>query len=42
MPAWNKKLNDSQIWQVVTLLSHLDKLPPAVDEELQKSPGALR
>jgi thiosulfate dehydrogenase len=42
MPAWNKKLNDSQIWQLVTLLSHLDKLPPAVDEELQKSPGVLR
>lgn len=40
MPAWGKKLNDTQIWQVVTLLSRVDKLPPAVDDELAKSPVA--
>jgi mono/diheme cytochrome c family protein len=36
MPAWGKKLDDTQIWQVVTLLSHLDKLPDSVNQELQK------
>ena len=36
MPSWNKKLSDAQIWQVVTLLSHLDKLPDSVNQELQK------
>jgi thiosulfate dehydrogenase len=29
MPAWNHTLNDQQIWQVVTFLSHIEKLPPA-------------
>ncbi len=36
MPAWNKKLSDTQIWQVVTFLSHLDKLPDSVNQEMQK------
>jgi thiosulfate dehydrogenase len=30
MPAWGKTLNDHQIWQVITFLSHMDKLPPQV------------
>lgn len=29
MPAWNHTLNDMQTWQVVTFLSHMEKLPPA-------------
>ena len=29
MPAWNKTLTDLQIWQIVTFLSHIQKLPPA-------------
>ena len=29
MPAWNATLNDGQIWQVVTFLSNVEKLPPA-------------
>jgi mono/diheme cytochrome c family protein len=28
MPAWGKALNERQIWQVTTFLSHIDKLPP--------------
>ncbi len=36
MPTWNKKLSDAQIWQIVTLLSHLDKLPDSANQELQK------
>ena len=33
MPAWGKILNDDQLWQVTTFLSHMDKLPPAIDQE---------
>src|SRR5208282_2936252 len=40
MPAWSKKFNEIQTWQLVTLLSHLDKLPPAVDHELRGEPPA--
>jgi len=40
MPAWGKKFNDAQIWQLVTLLSHVDKLPPAVNDELAKPQAA--
>jgi mono/diheme cytochrome c family protein len=27
MPAWNKTLSDNQIWQVVTFMSNIEKLP---------------
>ncbi len=33
MPAWGKLYSDDQLWQVTTFLSHMDKLPPAVDQE---------
>ena len=36
MPAWGKIMANSEIWQVVTFLSHLDNLPPAVGEELHR------
>jgi mono/diheme cytochrome c family protein len=39
MPAWGKIINDDQLWQVTTFLSHMDKLPLAIDEEW-KSPSA--
>ena len=32
MPAWNKVLSEKEAWQVTTLLSHLDKLPPQVSD----------
>jgi mono/diheme cytochrome c family protein len=32
MPAWDKTLSEQDIWKVTALLSHLDKLPPAVQE----------
>ncbi len=35
MPAWNQTLNENEIWQVVTFLAHIDKLPPAAEKELQ-------
>jgi mono/diheme cytochrome c family protein len=33
MPAWKRILNDQQIWQVTTFLSHMDKLPHQVATE---------
>jgi mono/diheme cytochrome c family protein len=36
MPAWGHVMTDTEIWQVVTLLSRLEKLPPEVIEELNK------
>ena len=35
-PAWGKIMADSEIWQVVALLDHLDNLPPAVSQELHR------
>ena len=32
MPAWDKTLSDPDIWKITMLLSHLDKLPPAVQD----------
>jgi hypothetical protein len=34
MPAWNMTLSENQTWQIVTFLSHLQKLPPAAQKEL--------
>ncbi len=28
MPAWNQTLSDAQVWQLVTFLSNIQKLPP--------------
>ena len=36
MPAWGNIMTDSEIWQVVTLLSRFEKLPPEVTNELEK------
>lgn len=30
MPAWKTNLTDSQVWQVTTFLSNMNKLPPQV------------
>jgi mono/diheme cytochrome c family protein len=30
MPAWGKTLSEQDMWKITMLLSHLDKLPPAV------------
>jgi len=35
MPAWNKILTEPQIWQLVTFLSHIEKLPPAALKEFE-------
>ncbi len=33
MPAWERSMTDRQIWQVVLFLSHMDKLPPSLQEQ---------
>jgi thiosulfate dehydrogenase len=33
MPAWGKILNQQQVWQLTTFLSHMDKLPPDVEAQ---------
>ena len=38
MPAWNKSLNDNQIWQLVTFLSNIEKLQPAAKKKLEAQP----
>ena len=35
MPAWGKTLSENEIWQVVTFLGHIGKLPPAAQKELE-------
>jgi mono/diheme cytochrome c family protein len=35
MPAWSKTLSENQTWQIVTFLSHTEKLPPAAAKELE-------
>jgi len=40
MPAWGNIMADSEIWQVATFLSHLDNLPPSVQQELHQPAGS--
>jgi mono/diheme cytochrome c family protein len=39
MPAWEKNLSEQDIWKITSLLSHFDKLPPAVQDYYQKTFG---
>jgi len=39
MPAWDKTLNDQEMWKITMFLSHMDKLPPAVQEYWKTSFG---
>ena len=40
MPAWGNIMADSEIWQVVTFLNHMDNLPPSVQQELSRPAGS--
>ncbi len=40
MPSWEKTLSEQDMWKITTLLSHLDKLPPAVQDYWKTSFGA--
>ena len=39
MPAWKPVLNEQQMWQVTTFLSHMDKLPPQVSDAWKTAAG---
>ena len=39
MPAWEKALSEEEMWKITSLLSHLDKLPPGVQEYYKTSFG---
>ncbi len=39
MPAWDKTLSEQDIWKITSLLSHMEKLPPAVQDYRKSSFG---
>jgi mono/diheme cytochrome c family protein len=39
MPAWESSLNEQEIWQVTTFLSHMDKLSPELSEQWKATAG---
>lgn len=39
MPAWDKTLTEQEMWKIASLLSHLEKLPPAVQDYWKSSFG---
>jgi mono/diheme cytochrome c family protein len=40
MPAWGKLFDDDKLWKVTTFLSHMNRLPPAVDQEWRATAAA--
>jgi len=40
MPAWGNIMADSEIWQVVTFLSHLNSLPAEAQQSLHQPAGS--
>ncbi len=41
MPAWKATLKETEMWQVTTFLSHIEKLPPAVQAAWKSSAGGV-
>lgn len=39
MPAWRQVLDDQQMWQVTTFLSHMDRLSPQVSDQWKALAG---
>ena len=39
MPSWSKALSDEDRWKVTLFLSHLEKLPPAVQDYWKNAYG---
>jgi mono/diheme cytochrome c family protein len=39
MPAWDKTLSEQDMWKITSLLSHMEKLPPAVQDYWKTSFG---
>jgi mono/diheme cytochrome c family protein len=39
MPSWEKTLSEQDMWKIASLLSHMEKLPPAVQDYWKTSFG---
>lgn len=39
MPSWEKTLSEQDMWKITTFLSHMEKLPPAVQDYWKTSFG---
>ena len=39
MPGWKNVLSDQQLWQLVTLLTHMSDLPPAAKQVFTETPA---
>jgi thiosulfate dehydrogenase len=39
MPAWNQTLNENQMWQIVTFMGDIEKLPPAAKKVFDLTPA---
>lgn len=39
MPSWDKTLSNDEMWKITMFLSHMDKLPPSVQEYWKTSFG---
>ncbi|MFZ0543706.1 MAG: cytochrome c [Candidatus Sulfotelmatobacter sp.] len=39
MPSWQKTLSEQDMWKITSLLSHMDKLPPSVQDYWKTSFG---
>ena len=39
MPAWEKTLTEQEMWKVASFISHMEKLPPAVQDYWRTSFG---
>jgi mono/diheme cytochrome c family protein len=39
MPSWQKTLSEQDMWKITSFLSHLEKLPPGVQEYWKKTFG---
>ena len=39
MPAWDKTLSEPDMWKIASFLSHMEKLPPAVQDYWKNSFG---
>ena len=40
MPAWDKMLSEEDMWKVAAFLSHMEKLPPAVQDYWRSTTGS--
>jgi thiosulfate dehydrogenase len=40
MPAWDKMLSEEDMWKVTAFLSHMEKLPPAVQDYWKSTTGS--